>query len=66
LTASTDIPNIAQAKRRQIKHLGAKAPKVKIAGRGFQKRPKRPSKPPINLPKGSAQMRAMMRKDDDV
>jgi 5-methylcytosine-specific restriction endonuclease McrA len=39
-TAKEDVPAIAKAKRRQIAHLGASAPKRPIQSRGFAKAPK--------------------------
>lgn len=48
LTAETDIPAIAKAKRREANHIvGPKQPKRKIASRGFAKRPDRPAKPSL-------------------
>lgn len=38
-TAKEDVPAIARAKRRQIQHLGASAPKRPIRSAGFQKAP---------------------------
>lgn len=38
-TAKEDVPAIAKAKRRQIAHLGASAPKRPIQSRGFAKAP---------------------------
>jgi 5-methylcytosine-specific restriction enzyme A len=39
-TAQEDVPAIAKAKRRQIAHVGAKAPKRPIQSAGFQKAPR--------------------------
>jgi 5-methylcytosine-specific restriction enzyme A len=38
-TAKDDVPAIAKARRRQIQHLGASAPKRKIQSAGFAKAP---------------------------
>ena len=38
----TDVKNIAQAKRREAKHLGANPPKQKIQSRGFAKKERKP------------------------
>jgi 5-methylcytosine-specific restriction protein A len=38
-TAKEDVPAIAKAKRRQIAHVGASAPKRPIQSRGFAKAP---------------------------
>lgn len=38
-TAKADVPAIAKAKRREIAHVGASAPKRPIPGRGFGKAP---------------------------
>lgn len=38
-TAKEDVPAVARAKRRQIAHVGASAPKQKIQSRGFAKAP---------------------------
>jgi 5-methylcytosine-specific restriction protein A len=38
-TAAEDVPAIAKAKRRQVAHLGASAPKRPIQSRGFAKAP---------------------------
>lgn len=48
-TAKEDVPAIAKAKRRQIAHVGASAPKQKIQSRGFAKaEPQRRASKPIS------------------
>lgn len=44
-TREHDVPAIAQAKRREAKHLGIAAPKQKITGRGFPSPKQKPAKP---------------------
>ncbi len=64
-TAKVDVPTISKAKRKQAKHVGAKAPsKNPIRGRGFNQTPKPKSKravlPPLT--RGSAQIRQAWQK----
>ncbi len=57
LTATMDVPNIAEAKRREAKHKGFKAPpKAQIAQRPKpEKRPSKPRLPPLSLYRDTAQ-----------
>ncbi len=40
ITATEDVPSIAQAKRRHARHIGAHKPKGTIKSRGFDRKPR--------------------------